>query len=338
MHGASATGKYGARLPECQAAHTHESYPDALEVNPSDYPGGIALWGVVDPVYDTTTLNNETGVHFHARKVPGSSVKEIDDSFPAILLQIPRDLIETKDILITAKTAVSLYIARFLNNKIKCLFCDHCGEPHLDMEYYAVKPHKRHLCMACGKYFSDTERSVSNPIVGIPGMDIEQLYSPTLANSDRALDVQQHDFPGGIQLWASNPALYWTADRPEEKGLHVHLYDGESETPIQDDTFGTVRIDGNLLDDDMVRHLMAQRSLPYLSDKIESLACPHCHSLHFDSGKNGFFPHKLHECEHCQTEFSTPQGHLVVSNPVSSVFEELYANRPNRNSQRRSTQ
>ena len=337
-HGASATGRYGVRLAECQAAHTHETYPDALEVNPTDYPGGIALWGVVDPVYDTTELNKETGVHFHARREPNSNDKEIDDSFPAILLYIPRDLIEDKPILITATTAVSLYIARFLNNRITCLFCDHCGEPHLDIAYYAVKAHKKHLCLACGKYFTDKEKSVSNPIVGIPGMDINQLYSPALVNSEKTLDIQQRDFPGGIQLWASNPALYWTADRPEEKGLHVHLYDGKAKVPVRDDTFGEVRIDGLLLNDDMVRHLMAQRSLPYLSNKIVSLECPHCNSLHFDSGHKGFSPHKLHYCEHCQTDFLSPRGSLVVSNPVSAVFEELYAQSPKTLLQRRSTQ
>jgi hypothetical protein len=45
------------------------------------------------------------------------------------------------------------------------------------------------------------------------------------------------DFEGcHYNLWASTPAIIWTADRPQEKGIHVH--DGKKR--IVDDTFSDV--------------------------------------------------------------------------------------------------
>ena len=286
------------------------------------------MWGVVDPVYDTTNLPRETGVHLHARRTADSEEKEYDGSYPAVSLQIRKDLLESKEVLITAKTAISLYISRYLENELKCLFCDHCGEPHLDLEYFAVKPHRRHLCLACGRYFHDREKAVGNPIVCLPGMEVNQLRSRPMVQSNYELDVNQRDYPGGIQIWASNPALYWTADRPEEKGLHVHLYDGKSNTPVKDETFGTVRMDGIMLDEAMTRHLMAQQSLPYLANKITCLRCPTCQEFHFDADRTGFFPHKNHHCEHCGSHFCGPGRRLVVSNPASAVFDQLYTQSP----------
>jgi hypothetical protein len=59
-----------------------------------------------------------------------------------------------------------------------------------------------------------------------------------------------------FQVWASTPAVLWTAKRPQERGIHAHVYkDGKY---LRDDTFGTVIYQGKVLDraellDDMVR-------------------------------------------------------------------------------------
>ena len=328
-HRANATGPHGSKLPECRSSHSANSSDAAHpSIDPEDYAGGIALWGVVDPVYDTTNLPRETGVHLHARRQSISGEKEIDGSYPAITLLLRRDLLDTKSVTITAETAMSLYISRFLKNNITCLFCTHCGEPHLDSDFFAVKPHKKHLCLACGKYFHDTQKSVSNPIVGLPVLGVFDLTSRSVKHSERKLNIRQTDYLGGIQIWASNPALYWTADRPEEHGLHVHLYNGISNTPVEDETFGTVTIDGHPLDDDMIRHLMAQCSLPYLAGKVAAIDCPKCGAPHFDRGRCGFYPHNCHHCDNCNTDFSSPAGRLTVSNPAKALLERLAMNAP----------
>jgi hypothetical protein len=64
------------------------------------------------------------------------------------------------------------------------------------------------------------------------------------------LVLKQADFPGGIQIWGSNPAIVWTASRHEKAGIHVHAFrrDGDG-TPERDETFSEVVIDGVRLDE-----------------------------------------------------------------------------------------
>ncbi len=42
------------------------------------------------------------------------------------------------------------------------LYCPFCGAQHIDEGWYAVNPHKRHLCFKCGKKFLATK-----PTIGI---------------------------------------------------------------------------------------------------------------------------------------------------------------------------
>ena len=62
---------------------------------------------------------------------------------------------------------------------------------------------------------------------------------------DKVLNLD--DYPGaGFTIWASTPAVLWTAERPQELGIHVHLVmDGKR---IIDDTFGTVILQGKALE------------------------------------------------------------------------------------------
>ena len=39
-----------------------------LDLNLDQYPGGVGLWGAVPPVYDTTRLPLDFGIHVHARR------------------------------------------------------------------------------------------------------------------------------------------------------------------------------------------------------------------------------------------------------------------------------
>jgi len=42
-----------------------------------------------------------------------------------------------------------------------------------------------------------------------------------------------------FDVWASTPAILWTADRPQERGIHVHVRDPNGKWLV-DDTFGVV--------------------------------------------------------------------------------------------------
>lgn len=47
------------------------------------------------------------------------------------------------------------------------------------------------------------------------------------------------------EAWASTPAAVWTAERPQELGIHAHVHDGHSR--IENDTFGEVVCKGRNL-------------------------------------------------------------------------------------------
>jgi transposase-like protein len=322
-HGASATGRYGTKLSTCERATEGEVQSDCLELDAGAYSGGVALWGAVSPVYDTSGRPPDAGIHVHARR-DESGEKEIDGTFSAVSLIHRLDLLDERRIRITAESAVQYYISRFLERKIKYLFCTYCGAIHLDADYFAVNPHRRHLCHDCGKYFQDSERGISNPIMLLRQQLADLETARVFKRSERCLDIDQADYPGGLQVWASNPAIVWTAERPEEEGIHVHLYtdlDGEPET---DETFGKVIIDGVELNENFVRHLMAQQALLYLKNKVVSLRCPRCEGDHFDRQELAFRPHKRHTCEHCGFEFDTPgRRRLVVSNPLVDILDRL---------------
>src|SRR5580700_3341008 len=83
-HTDDATAKYGRPATQCRTAHLPPiSAEDTLALDIDKYEGGIALWGAVPPVYDTTTQPIDRGVHVHARTTAGGE-KEMDRTFRAV--------------------------------------------------------------------------------------------------------------------------------------------------------------------------------------------------------------------------------------------------------------
>lgn len=322
-HQASATGKYGRRLDRCEGAYRAAHQSTAIEINLADYPGGLGLWGSVAPVYDTTGLPAERGVHVHARR-DADGEKAIDGTYPAVALRVARDLIDNaRQALITVETAVASYISHFLDRPVVSLFCTYCGEPHLDSEWFAVKMHKRHLCHACGKVFVVADKCVSNPLERLRHMVGDRDDRRSVEPATETLDVRQSDFPGGVQIWASNPALVWTAPKAEKHGIHVHAYAEDNVTRVVDDTFGRVIIDGVELNDKHLRYFMAQQALTYLEGKVVSLRCK-CGAAYFDKGESAFKPHNERTCASCGASVSSAGSRKnVVSNPFVDTIAEL---------------
>jgi hypothetical protein len=85
-HKADATAKYGKQADRCRYAHIPSIAPDEiLNLNVSSYEGGVALWGAVPPIYDTTERPIDRGIHVHARRATGGE-KEIDNTYRAVRL------------------------------------------------------------------------------------------------------------------------------------------------------------------------------------------------------------------------------------------------------------
>ncbi|WP_156181601.1 hypothetical protein [Pandoraea apista] len=73
---------------------------------------------------------------------------------------------------------------------------------------------------------------------------------------NRALNID--DYPGAeFAVWASTPAVVWTANRPQERGIHVHLNYFDQNI---DDTFGEVIYRGQQLDRAVLLSLMIQNT------------------------------------------------------------------------------
>jgi hypothetical protein len=57
-HHANATAKYGVAALKCVAADDPPiKKSETLDLDFADYPGGVALWGSVPAVYDTTKVS-----------------------------------------------------------------------------------------------------------------------------------------------------------------------------------------------------------------------------------------------------------------------------------------
>jgi hypothetical protein len=191
----------------------------------------------------------------------------------------------------------------------------------LNRDWFSVHPHSRHLCAGCGKHFRDTQTGIGNPICGVRDACGIQTRAPK--PTKRTLDIRQADYPGGIQIWGSNPAFIWTSKTAEEEGIHVHAFRDDKCLEV-DETYGSVLIDGITLDPVMVRLLMAQAILPSLKDRLASVTCTSCRKGILSEGELAFTPVTTHRCNHCNREVPTSgRVRKVVSNPLPRLLAQL---------------
>lgn len=337
-HFASARGEGGSKLERCVKADQAKVLDsEKIYIDLNDYPGGVGIWGALEAVYDTKREIHEKGVHVHLRRNEDEE-KEVDKTFKEIYIRLPINNLHNSDewIKLDDEVACAYTASIIFERNIKVIECSHCKRQHIDSDWFAVHYHKKHFCTYCGRDFFDKEHGISNPVAHIQQVFREQLKDRKIETVNRRLVINQADFPGGIQIWASNPAIIWTAQRAEEAGMHVHLFKEKNGPPFSgdslngDDTYGYVEIDGIVLDDLMIRYYMVQKSFSYLDRLIVSLRCPNCWNYHFDKGDNAINPHKTHECEHCKHTFNDATRFKgVVSNPIISNLAKLEANYKN---------
>lgn len=320
-HKADATAKYGKPARECRAADVPPlRKEDVLTLHLDEYPGGVALWGAVPAVYDTTRLPVDRGIHVHARSATGAK-KALDCTRRAV--RILGKGMPQGGVLLNELDAIYYLVSSVFGHQMTYVECSHCGWPHLDKDWFSVHPHQRHLCAGCGLNFRDSVIGIGNPIIGIRRARGSSGHRTT--PSKKKLDIRQADYPGGIQIWGSNSALLWTSGLPEEKGIHIHAFlkEGDKE-PAEDDTYGEVIIDGVRLDPVMVRMLMVQNVMPSLKGRVRSMNCPRCHRPHLELGEAAYTPATSHACGSCGHQFSTT-GRLrnAVINPLPAILAEL---------------
>jgi hypothetical protein len=324
FHRADATAKYGRPANRCRYADVPPiSEADTRTVNIDDFPGGVAVWGAVPPVYDTTRFPLVCGIHLHARRDVGGP-KALDETCRSVRLTgagVPPGGVSVSDL-----DAVYYMVSSVFGYPMRHVACTYCQHPHLDKDYFSVHPHRRHLCAGCGRHFSDSEVAVGNPSSRLRGLI--KVGSDRLVRASRRLTIRQGEFPGGIQIWGSNQALVWTSTKPEEEGIHVHAF-REDGTPAHNDTFAEVTIDGVSLDAQMVRVLMAQSALPHVWHRVVSSTCPGCGMSQFDAGTDAFTPRVARSCTACGRSVAS-RGRLrkTIANPLVAALSGLAAYAP----------
>ena len=310
-HKADATAKYGGPAKLCRASHVPPvSSSDTLALRIEEHAGGIALWGAVPPVYDTTRLPVDRGIHVHARARPGAE-KEIDRTFRAVRVfgsRLPEAGVPVSDLDAIYYMATSIF-----GYEMRHITCPYCGEAHLDRDWFSVHPHRRHLCAGCGRHFPDSEIGIGNPICGVRGACGVKTLHPR--PSKKKVHIRQAEFPGGIQIWGSNPAFIWTSDVAEEEGIHVHAFREDGDEPKLDETYSEVAVDGVNLDPAMVRTLMAQMTLPSLKNRVLPMDCPSCRGAQFSVGEFAFTPVATHTCAQWATNLRHRAG-CARSSPI----------------------
>jgi len=287
-----------------------------LSLDIDQYPGGIGIWGALPPAIDTadSTMDEESllkGVHVHARPHPKAK-KEVDETYDIVALFRANELL----IVIDSDSATSMVQSRLANLQTARVECRHCGAVHIDEGWFAVNPHRKHQCMCCGREFYQQ--------TAVPGSAIEDKLrevfpvNPKARSSpNRTIDLARHlDAGRHIRIWGTHQALVWTADRPEESGVHVHVYNSRGEYVV-DETFDKALWQDQTLDATDVRRLMLQKSLPHLEGRIEAAKCNSCGVPLFSEGKAAVNASTSHVCSSCGAVNRSKRK--VVMNPLHAL-------------------
>lgn len=229
-----------------------------LSINVANH-AEVGIWCSMPAAISTAEIKpRPPKVHVHVRNTVDGK-KQIDRDFDAVSTLYSSDFglygnHEISRVNITPPAAFDFVGGLELDKTMNCINCSYCGYPHLDLGDFAEKPHRKHFCGNCGR---DSTWS-KEPIISTPLKPLHDNFAKTLKYviPDRQLNLD--DFPGcSYTIWASTPAIVWTAARPQEFGIHVHVHDGHQR--IVDDTFGEVVLDGKSLErSELVKAMMSR--------------------------------------------------------------------------------
>ena len=309
-HGLEASAPDSTPLAQCSGAW-FDAVSEDMQINVDLSTGELAVWGVVPPAIRIGEVPNEQGkVHVHHRPEAGG-IKDVDRSFD--IVRVHKD---GNTEIIEGMAAQAFAISVLAQVQVQPLKCTHCGESHIDELIFATLPHVKHLCNGCGRYFWNRPASISNPLgdtqirLGLPVPSVQQV--------DRPLEIASSDYTG-VAIWPSNRAIITTMSRPEDKGLHVHAWSDAGTLEI-DETYSPVILDGEVLDERLVRILAVQRILAdHPSNNahqvpVISLACIECgHSI--SPAQRKFEPSTRHTCDVCGAENRTRRRSFL--NPLA---------------------
>lgn len=274
------------------------------------YPGGVALWGGLPAVFDTTNLGYDSGIHVHAR-LSDSPKKVIDKTFTLVEV-VWKDY----SCRIDEKSAVSFTMSSIFDIEMVDLQCNNCSHHHLDSGYNAIVPHQEHCCHVCHDISYTDSPVISNPLITLKQKIGDGLIKRSAIQPDRVIHLDRGHYQGGFQIWGSNPSIIWTANRLEESAIHVHALSADGRRVI-DNTYSDVYIMNDKLDIEMIRVLQIQQTL--LKLPLATVRCPECLAEQFDTGISAVKPTSERYCGACHYLFKSA---YVVSNPMVNLFKK----------------
>lgn len=224
-------------------------------------PAEVGVWCSMPAAISTEPIKPRAPrIHVHVRPEAGGK-KSIDKDFGAlsVLYADSMDLFGSKDITrvnITPPAAFEFVCGLELKREMSCINCSYCGYPHLDLGDFARKPHRKHFCGNCGRDSTVSKKA----IISTPLQPLHDQFAKTLKyeTPDRELNLDEYK-DCTFTIWASTPAVIWTASRPQEFGIHVHVHKGG--TRIIDDTFGSVIHKGKALERTSLIKSMIKRTV-----------------------------------------------------------------------------
>ena len=296
-HGLEACAPDGAALERC-SGEWFAPVSEEMQIEIDLAHGEFAVWGVAPPAISIGKVPTEPGkVHVHQRREAGGH-KELDRSFDIVRIQegAVTEVVE-------GMAAQAYALAVLAGEQVQPLTCPRCAEVHIDELMFATTPHIKHLCNACGRNFRDRSPSISNPLGGAQAR--LGLPEPLPAEQvERRLEISSSEF-AGIAIWPSNRAIVNTMSRPEDKGLHVHAWSHDGELAI-DETYSPVVLDGEILDEELVRLLAVQRILAENDNvPIIALGCTGCGHSIVSPTQGWLQPTTRHKCDACGEENRT---------------------------------
>ncbi|MDZ7960765.1 MAG: hypothetical protein RMY34_23275 [Aulosira sp. DedQUE10] len=237
-----------------------------VEIDPRKYPGELAIWYALPPAICTRPdgCDQKTGIHVHGRVEAGGK-KTLDKTYPCVVVGVEDKLQVSCDWIVITPPAAEAWLWA-TENKVPMVVekCSHCSAPHLDLGYFAQQPHKMHLCGNCGREFWAKSHCVSNPLILLA--DLLETRNRTFEPAPISININSNDYLGGFEIYPSTPAIVWTADRPQQVGIHVHGYDASGKRTL-DETFAGVSLDGTNLDRvDLVNRLLHTYHKPKAGD------------------------------------------------------------------------
>lgn len=307
-HGVAAGAPDGNPLTQCPGAWM-DAVPEeeCLEIDVND--GEFSVWGGMDAALEIGETVIEPGkVHVHHRS-GADQPKDVDQSFSIVTLRAG-----SETLVIEGTAAVAFSVSELVGREVVPLKCTHCGEVHIDELMFATHPHAKHLCNSCGRNFRHPAPTISNPLAEAD-KQLGLSPRPEPVRPSRPLEIDSTEF-GGISLFPSNAAIVSNMSRSEEMGIHVHAWDHEG-VMVLDETYSSVVIDGQAVDEEFLRVLAVQRSLAH-GAPIIAKDCQDCGAALCGPRDTYFAPTTTHICHACGAQNKTRRR--VFLNPLVDQF------------------